>query len=894
MLNLRYFLCWPLAVLTFALSPVLGQSSVELVKDFHRGPGEFQANIDWVMSAGDRVVFSMDSLDSGKELWVSNGKRRGTRLLKDIVPGPGASNPSDPLAFGSMVAFHTRDSAARDAIWVTDGTEDGTTRIFESSASAYYGRLGLKFGISEGFFFEFEDLDLDDSSELYFSDGTAAGTRLVNPVVEGERIGFLQTHLHCQSGRWCYFLAYENEIWRSDGTEAGATRVLTITEGWVNDLIVAGDNLFLAVQDEYGDYDWYTYSLDSGELGRLGPENGETWTWVSDLVVGPGDLVFFSVLFDDYFSQLWVSDGTTEGTHPVEMPAEGARPSLYGVLVTWNGALYFQTQRDDVFKLWRTDGTAGGTRKLAEVSSGTERFDLSNSAPSADVLHFQTSNSDGERKLWRTRGDAASTRQVRRIPVSKSSSYAGPTLAAAGAWIFFSAGEGSPGEALWKTRRRGSGAKRVTRPEKSTGSGFATSFTQSPPYEMLGGKLLTFVSSGRSHELWRMNPDGRRVRAIWKAPVPIDYNGELTFKGTIGSEALFAIHDGDDVREVWITNGTPRGTRLLGEHGKAYDDGYPRDFVTIGGLCFYSVYHGSDPSKESLWVTDGTREGTRKVVAADGSTPCPDAGEAVPYLDELHFLATALDGTSALWRSDGTTAGTVPILSSWNGQSKAIAVSLAVVGDGLTFALRGSTAATLWRSDGTEAGTVEASSVKFRKSSVGPAVDLGGLAVFQAQRESYDFDNQWWGSEGTGVRTVSNGAYYSYSYSRYTATEAVAGPLLFYRGIVDSDTELWVTDGTQEGSRQVRDINSGISESNPHEMLAVGDVVYFAATQEETGTELWRSDGTTEGTVMVADIEPGPASSLPRGLKVMGGRLYFTAERRDIGRELFSVTLPES
>jgi len=102
-----------------------------------------------------------------------------------------------------------------------------------------------------------------------------------------------------------------------------------------------------------------------------------------------------------------------------------------------------------------------------------------------------------------------------------------------------------------------------------------------------------------------------------------------------------------------------------------------------------------------------------------------------------------------------------------------------------------------------------------------------------------------------------------------------------------------VTDGTTAGTHLVKDINPGTESSEPINMLAVGDEVYFIAFDDDHGRELWRSDGTEAGTVLVADVEPGPTSSWPTSLKAMGGKLYFSATRRATGWELYSVDLPQ-
>ena len=99
--------------------------------------------------------------------------------------------------------------------------------------------------------------------------------------------------------------------------------------------------------------------------------------------------------------------------------------------------------------------------------------------------------------------------------------------------------------------------------------------------------------------------------------------------------------------------------------------------------------------------------------------------------------------------------------------------------------------------------------------------------------------------------------------------------------------ELWISDGTAEGTRVLKDINHAGGDSEPGPFTAVGDTIFFAATTDADGRELWKTDGTEAGTVLVKDIYPGPDGSSPRNLTALGGELYFTADDGSTGRELW-------
>lgn len=90
--------------------------------------------------------------------------------------------------------------------------------------------------------------------------------------------------------------------------------------------------------------------------------------------------------------------------------------------------------------------------------------------------------------------------------------------------------------------------------------------------------------------------------------------------------------------------------------------------------------------------------------------------------------------------------------------------------------------------------------------------------------------------------------------------------------------ELWVTDGTQQGTRMVKDIVSGSQSSDVCYLTRFNDKVVFAATTDDYGTELWISDGTEAGTYMVKDIHE-ISSSNPRGFtQVNETQVIFAAQ----------------
>ena len=98
--------------------------------------------------------------------------------------------------------------------------------------------------------------------------------------------------------------------------------------------------------------------------------------------------------------------------------------------------------------------------------------------------------------------------------------------------------------------------------------------------------------------------------------------------------------------------------------------------------------------------------------------------------------------------------------------------------------------------------------------------------------------------------------------------------------------ELWVTDGTSDGTQLHADLNPGVLSSSLDEFAVFDGRLFFSAGDPGAGRELWESDGTPAGERRVVDLEPGPGSSLPRSLTPGEQKLFFIATTSELGSEL--------
>lgn len=362
---------------------------------------------------------------------------------------------------------------------------------------------------------------------------------------------------------------------------------------------------------------------------------------------------------------------------------------------------------------------------------------------------------------------------------------------------------------------------------------------------------------------------------------------------TIGGTTLFTADDGVHSRELWKTDGTAAGTKMIKDIREGYYspqeyDGDPLPassdpnwFTSFKGKLFFSANDGIHG--DELWVSDGTSDGTTlfKNINPNGNS-IPKNLTVVN--DTLFFTAYAGAQGISLWKSDGTADGTVlvkPILDS-GGRHPDGAVN--VRGTLFFVAYDNSHGWELWKSDGTEAGTslvkdifpgrVNDSSGSFPNSS-GPRnlTAIGGRLYFTANNGTHG--EELWRSDGTeaGTRLVKNIT--SGAQTKFGKPVNFAGTLFFYADDGVHGAELWKSNGTAASTVMVKDINSG-SGSSPDQFLVVGERLYFAADDGVHGAELWRSDGTEAGTRLVKNITTGGPSKIG-GLVDLNGKLHFSA-----------------
>jgi ELWxxDGT repeat protein len=295
-------------------------------------------------------------------------------------------------------------------------------------------------------------------------------------------------------------------------------------------------------------------------------------------------------------------------------------------------------------------------------------------------------------------------------------------------------------------------------------------------------------------------------------------------------------------------------------------------YGAVVGNTLYFDYCTSGSGPAALYKTDGTDAGTTGVCTLpSGSNPSFDIWRLPDSNDMVLGVATP-QYNRELWRTDGTDSGTTLVkdinpsvpLSSFDspGNGSSQPQFFADFAGYVYFTACSSSITTsreLWRTDGTTSGTTRVTTKIGGDFSILSAAELNGNLIFAAASNN---DMELWKTDGTDAGTTlvkdinPTGSSYAQHFMLLPSNE------LLFIATGKNGQELWKTDGTSGGTVEVKDIYPGPTDSRIMEFCQLPDgVVLFRADDGQHGSELWRTDGTTAGTYLVTDLNTAPAFS---------------------------------
>jgi ELWxxDGT repeat protein len=462
-----------------------------------------------------------------------------TSLLKDIQPGSDQSYPEDLKAVGNKLFFQAEIGDDYGELWVSDGTTEGTIQV--SQIAGPYTSADVEDMTAFNGKLLFSAYDSENGRELHISDGTQAGTYLIKNIAPS-------------------YLSADPD-----------------------DFAVMGDRMFFEAEDGYY------------------PD-------------------------EEHGDELWVTDGTSSGTHLFKDLYPGQHDQVSGDssnnrsyprhMYAYQGKLYFSASNDtEGREPWISDGTAEGTHLLKDIALGRSEYDnpLASNPYSffgfeGKVLFVANDTTSDDRQLWVTDGTTEGTKKIQQLSSSPSGGegfgFHGDPVVYHDACYFINGGK------IWRTDGTEAGTAVAVEPDLAS-------------YSDLGDKLLVLNDTlyfFDTYNLWRSDgtPSGTEivVNGTFNEPdQPVVFKDRIYY---VATDYYYSSKPGRFGTELWMTDGTPEGTLVVkdvfpgvymqGTEERGGNNANPDELTIVGDKLYFIA--DTDEYGEEVWYTEGLPERT--------------------------------------------------------------------------------------------------------------------------------------------------------------------------------------------------------------------------------------------------------------------------------------------
>ncbi len=555
-----------------------------------------------LVSAGNRMLFIAATPANGRELFSSDGTAAGTVLLKELVSG--AAGISGTIKSAEAKLSTHAFFGFSDQLWISNGTSAGTIEISGNAPSAgFVFQNVFPTRNLEAILGFFPDTG-DNSSEPFFTQGTAistvslgnlrsdVGDSFARPIDSINNRLIFGADLSGQSSSVSFSLTLTGSPtieelpippFRGGGTHFGK-------------LWFSGNNLI------------QTDATASGTniITTVGPPSIES----KDCVIERNGLRYFIARnpLESNDTELYRSDGSDVGTVAVSNQSDASRRGIDEDCFT--GGRLISKVGSDIFFIGGAASTGfelqkldinGQTSLVADIRAGAEFSFIRDMVALDDRLVFAANDGIFGNELWVSAGTAQTTQRISDITPG-----AGDTVfdrfTRVGNQVFFIASESATGKELYVTDGTATGTRLVVDLFAGVGDSFGVDGPQLE--KSIDGKLIFRALSSTDPTCVLFETDGSAsgTRCIYNSAV--HQFGPMTssrFVITTSGAVVFAAtksgsNDGEEIRAVF-------NRQVLNLSNADIAPGTlhsaPNNLLAVGDSVFFQANDGS--SGREMW-----------------------------------------------------------------------------------------------------------------------------------------------------------------------------------------------------------------------------------------------------------------------------------------------------